>query len=112
MNKLILSLSVFFLSLLLVSCSGQEGTTERIGKEIDKSIDSGKRLLMKLLTKYLIKLMKLKAHLRDLPNRQAERLTKRLRMPQKKLKKLAIHWKKKLIVLTAVNKQRSAPNQR
>lgn len=49
MNKIILSLSVVFLSLLLISCSGQEGTAEKAGKEIDKSIDSGKQTIDEVL---------------------------------------------------------------
>ncbi|PSJ18195.1 hypothetical protein [Nitrosomonas supralitoralis] len=49
MNKIILSLFIVFLSLLLVSCSGQEGTAEKAGKEIDKSIDSGKQTIDEVL---------------------------------------------------------------
>ena len=43
MNKLILSLALVLLSFLLISCSGQEGTAEKMGKGIDKSIDSSKK---------------------------------------------------------------------
>jgi ElaB/YqjD/DUF883 family membrane-anchored ribosome-binding protein len=51
MNKLILSLSLFLLSFLFISCSGQEGTAEQMGKKIDESIDSSKKAIDEVIEK-------------------------------------------------------------
>ncbi|MBX3616270.1 hypothetical protein [Nitrosomonas sp.] len=52
MNKFILLVSLVFLSLTLISCSGkQEGPAEKAGKEIDKSIDSGKKAVDSVIEK-------------------------------------------------------------
>jgi hypothetical protein len=56
MNKLILLLISILLSFLLISCSGQQGTAEKIGKEIDKSIDSGRKTADGIIEKTIEKI--------------------------------------------------------
>jgi dsDNA-specific endonuclease/ATPase MutS2 len=61
MNKLLLSLSLVFLSLVVTGCSKQEGPAEQLGKKVDESIEGSKKAIDETIEKATKKIEELTA---------------------------------------------------